>query len=116
MKKENKSSIKDTTPAAQKLFKEACTAAEAFDGQDPRYATSLNNLGNVYFKEDFYRKQRSQLRKRSLFAKIFSARNGLPVADSMNDLAMVYFAENKSPQAEPLLNKALSIPQSECRN
>lgn len=96
-------------PAAQKLFKEACTAAEEFDSQDPRYATSLNNLGNVYFKEDFYPEAERSLKKALSIREDIFGKGGLPVADSMNDLAMVYFAEDKNAQAEPLLNKALSI-------
>lgn len=96
-------------PAAQKLFKEACTLAESFDSEDPRYAISLNNLGNVYFKEDFYPEAERSIKKALAIREEIFGKNGLPVADSMNDLAMVYFAENKTAQAEPLLNKALSI-------
>lgn len=96
-------------PAAQKLFKEACTLAESFDSEDPRYAISLNNLGNVYFKEDFYPEAERSIKKALAIREDIFGKNGLPVADSMNDLAMVYFAENKTAQAEPLLNKALTI-------
>ncbi len=96
-------------PSAQKLFRDACTVAEGFDGQDPRYATSLNNLGNVYFKEDFYPEAERSIKKALSIRQDIFGKNGLPVADSMNDLAMVYFAENKATQAEPLLNKALLI-------
>ncbi len=96
-------------PAAQKLFKEACTLAESFDSEDPRYAISLNNLGNVYFKEDFYPEAERSIKKALAIREDIFGKNGLPVADSMNDLAMVYFAENKAALAEPLLNKALAI-------
>jgi serine/threonine protein kinase len=96
-------------PAAQKLFKQALTSAEEFDSQDPRYATSLNNLGNVYFKEDFYPEAERSLKKALSIREEIFGKNGLPVADSMNDLAMVYFAENKTAQAEPLLNKSLAL-------
>jgi serine/threonine protein kinase/Tfp pilus assembly protein PilF len=95
--------------AAQKLFRQANEVAEDYDGQDPRYATSLNNLGNVYFKEDFYPEAEHSIKKALAIRTDIFGQNGLPVADSMNDLAMVYFAENKHAQAEPLLNKALTI-------
>lgn len=96
-------------PAARRLFKEACTAAEEFDSEDPRYATSLNNLGNVYFKEDFYPEAERALKKALAMRQEIFGKTGLPVADSMNDLAMVYFAEDEIQQAEPLLSKAMAI-------
>ncbi len=95
--------------AAQKSFKEACEIAESYDVQDPRLATSLNNLGNVYFKQDFYPEAERSIKKALAIRTDIFGQNGLPIADSMNDLAMVYFAENKTDQAEPLLNKALAI-------
>lgn len=48
---------------AQKLFERACDLSEDYDAQDPRYATSLNNLGNVYFKQDFYPEAERTIKK-----------------------------------------------------
>ena len=95
--------------AAQKLFKQACEIANEYDAGDPRLATSLNDLGNVYYKQDFYPEAEKAIKKALALRTDIFGKNGLVVADSMSDLAMVYFAEGKSTQAESLLNKALAI-------
>ncbi|HEY9679836.1 MAG TPA: serine/threonine-protein kinase [Drouetiella sp.] len=93
-------------------FSEACDVAEEFDKQDPRYATSLNNLGNAQYKQDLYAESESTIKKALDIRTGIFGQNGLPIADSLNDLAMVYFAENKIGQAEPLLNRAMAIRKS----
>ncbi len=96
-------------PEAEKQWVAALKEAEGFGPQDPRLATSLNDLGEVYRLQGKYA-EAEPLYKRSLAIKEKALGPDHPrVATSLNNLGLVYHARGRYAEAEPLHKRALAI-------
>jgi tetratricopeptide (TPR) repeat protein len=94
---------------AEKLFKAALREAEKFGEQDPRFATSLNNLAALYQARGKY-VEAEPLYKRSLAIREKVLGPDHPdVAASLNNLAVLYKTRGKYVEAEPRYERSLAI-------
>ena len=94
---------------AEKLVKAALREAEKFGEQDPRFATSNNNLAELYRTRGNYA-QAEPLYKRSLAIREKVLGPEHPnVASSLNNLALLYDNQSKYAEAEPLYRRALFV-------
>jgi tetratricopeptide (TPR) repeat protein len=89
--------------------KAALKEAEDFGEQDPRLATTLNNLATLY--ESLGRHGKAEpLYKRSLAIAEKALRPEHPdLAAILNNLAELYQAQGRIGEAEPLFKRALAI-------
>ena len=94
---------------AETPFLAALRLAEGFGRHDPRLATSLANLAQLYRARGDYA-DAEQLYKRSLAVdeKAFGPDHE-ETANSLNELAQTYRAQRKFAFAEPLYERALAI-------
>ncbi len=94
---------------AVKQTKAALSLAEAFAPDDPRLATTLNNLGEFYRAQGKYT-EAEPLYKRALaiYEKALGPEHP-HVAVSLNNLGEFYRAQGRYAEAEPLLKRALAI-------
>ena len=94
---------------AQKQFAAALKEAEKFEEQDPRLATSLNNLATLYQAQGKYA-EAEPLHRRALAIQEKALGPEHPdVANTLNSLAGLYDAQGKYTEAEPLLQRSLAI-------
>ena len=94
---------------AEGLFVTALDVAERFGPEDPRLATSLNNLALLYKSQGRY-EAAEPLHKRALAIKEKALGPDHPdVATSLNNLAGLYRAQGRYEAAEPLDKRALVI-------
>ncbi len=90
-------------------FQAAAKDAEAFGPQDPRLATSLNNLAGLYHQQGKYN-EAEPLYKRSLAIVEKALGHEHPhVATSLNNLAELYRFQGKFVDAEQLYKRSLAI-------
>ena len=94
---------------AEKQFLAALQEAENFGPEDPRLATSLNNLANLYEAQGKYT-EAEPLYQRALtiYEKALGPEHP-NVATSLNNLAVLYEAQGKYTEAEPLYQRSLAI-------
>jgi len=94
---------------AETLLLAALKEAEKFGNQDPRLATSLNNLAELYRAQGNY-EQAEPLHQRALaiWEKALGPEH-LDVGASLNNLAGLYHAQGNYAEAEPLYQRALAI-------
>ncbi len=99
----------DNYPEAEKQWAAAVMEAEGFGPQDPRAATSLNNLAAVYHLQGKYA-EAEPLYKRALaiWEKALGPEHP-DVAQSLNNLALLYQDQGRYAEAEPLHKRALAI-------
>ncbi len=96
---------------AVKQIKAALSAAEAFGPNDPRLATTLNNLAVFYNAQGKYA-EAEPFNKRALAIREKVLGPAHPeVATSLNSLAELYRAQGRYATAEPLYNRALRIDE-----
>ncbi len=94
---------------SEKLFLAALKEAEKFGDQDPRLATSLNNLAATYRVRGKY-SEAEPLYHRALAIREKALGPEHPdVANSLNNLARLYYDQGKYAQPEPLYRRALAI-------
>ena len=94
---------------AQKLFESALKEAEGFGPNDPRLATSLNNLAELYRAQGKY-DQAEPLYKRSLAIREKALGPDHPdVATSLNNLAALYRKTGQVKTAEAMEKRAAGI-------
>jgi len=94
---------------AERLFLAALEEAEKLGLQDPRLATSLLALGEVYHFQGRHA-QAEPLYQRSLAIREKSLGPEHPdVAGSLNDLALLYEDQGRSTAAESLYKRAIAI-------
>ncbi len=94
---------------AVKQTQAALEAAEAFGPDDPRLATTLNNLAAFYQAQGKY-PEAEPLHKRALAIREKTLGPEHPdLALSLNNLAMLYHDQGKYSEAEPLHKRALAI-------
>ncbi len=98
---------------AEKQYEAALKAAEKFAPQDPRLATSLDNLGVAYFYQGRYA-EAEPLYKRALaiFEPVLGPEDP-HVATVLYNLALLYRAQGRYAEAEPLHKRALAIREKE---
>jgi tetratricopeptide (TPR) repeat protein len=96
---------------AELRFLDAMKLSESFPQEDPRRATSLNNLAALYhsqgkyaFAEDHYK------RALAINEKLFG-NESLEVARNLYNLAVLYSAKSRFDEAEPLYAKSLTIKE-----
>ena len=96
---------------AVKQTKAALSAAEAFEPDDPRLATTLNALAVLYRAQGRYAKA-EPLHKRALAIVEKALGPAHPhVATSLNNLAALYYAQRRYDEAEPLYQHAITITE-----
>ncbi len=90
-------------------IQDALRAAEAFGPDDPRLATSLNNLAELYRLQGRY-EEAEPLNKRALAIreKVLGPEHS-EVATSLNNLAVIYLKQGRYAEAEPLYKRSLAI-------
>ena len=94
---------------AEKQLSAALREAEKFGPQDPRLATSLNNLAGLYQTQGKYA-EAEPLHRRSLAIVEKALGPEHPaVATSLNNLAGLYSDQGKYAEAEPLYKRSLAI-------
>ncbi len=94
---------------AERSFQAAVKEAEALGPQDPRLATSLNNLAELYRLQGKYA-EAEPLNKRALAIRQKALGPAHPdVANSLNNLAGLYHQQGKYNEAEPLYKRSLAI-------
>jgi tetratricopeptide (TPR) repeat protein len=98
----------EALPIAQEALKEA---EATFGANDPRFATSLNNLAELYSKEGKYAEAEPRFQRALEIREKALGPNHPDVATSLNSLASLNVAEGKYAQAEPLLQRALEIQE-----
>jgi len=94
---------------AEKLWLAALEQVEKFGPQNPRLATSLNNLAVLYEAQGKYA-EAEPLYKRSLaiWEKALGP-NHPHVATGLNNLALLFKSQGKYAEAEPLYKRSLAI-------
>ena len=94
---------------AEKLLLAALKVAKKFGAQDPRLATSLNNLAALYDTQGKYAEAEPLFRRSLAIWEMALGPEHPDVAQSLNNLAELYRAQGKYAQAEPLYQRALAI-------
>jgi CHAT domain-containing protein/tetratricopeptide (TPR) repeat protein len=96
----------DAIPIAERALE---VAAKTIGPNDPRVATALNNLAELYRVQGKY-SDAEPLYKRSLeITEKALGKNHPHVAYSLNNLALLYQAQGKYSEAEPLYQRSLAI-------
>ena len=94
---------------AEQHLTAALREAEKFGEQDPRLATSLNNLATLYQYQGNYPEAEPLIqRSLAIWEKALGPEHP-DVALSLNNLAGLYKTQGKHSQAEPLYRRALTI-------
>ena len=94
---------------AEERFAEAVKEAEGLGDKEPRLATSLNGLAEVYRAQGKYPDAES-LHKRALAIREKTLGPNHPaVAQSLNNLVEVYRAQGRDSEIEPFRKRALAI-------
>ncbi len=94
---------------AEKLFLAALKEAEEFGEQDPRLATSLNNLACLYAEQGKFAQAALLLRRALAIREKALGPEHPDLATDLNNLALLYYVHGKYAQAEPLYRRALAI-------
>ncbi len=102
---------RDHYAEAEKLWLAALKEAETFGGEDPRLATSLNNLAELYRAQGRYAQAGPRYRRALAIREKALGPEHPQVATSLNNLAELYRVQGKYAQAEPLYQRALAIWQ-----
>lgn len=96
---------------ALKLYTLALEEAEKFGATDPRLATSLNNLAQVYSTQGACAKAEPLYRRSlAIYEKAFGPDHP-SVAISLNNLAELYRTQGDFAKAEPLFKRSLAISE-----
>lgn len=99
----------DDLAEAERQLSAALEQAQAFGPQDPRLASTLNNLGVLYYAQGKYR-EAEPIHKRALaIREKVLGRENADVAQSLNNLASVYGALGRLAEAEALYARCLAI-------
>jgi len=96
---------------AEKLLLAALKVAKKFGAQDPRLATSLNNLAALYHTQGKYAEAEPLFRRSLAIWEMALGPEHPDVAQSLNNLASLYHNQGKYAQAEPLYRRALAIAE-----
>ncbi len=94
---------------AEKQLAAAVKEAEGFGPQDPRLATSLNNLAEVYRLEGRYGKAEPLHRRALAIREVALGPEHPDVGTALNGLANLYRDQGRYAEAEPLFKRAVVI-------
>src|SRR5262249_9284020 len=97
---------------AEQQFKAALNAADAFGAEDPRLASSLNSLGQVYRAEGRHTEAEPLLRQAPALRQQNLHRDDPQLAQSLNNLAALYTAQGRLAEAEPLYQRAVEVEEN----
>ncbi len=98
---------------AEKQIKAAVKNAEGFEPEDPRVATTLDNLGELYRAQGQYAEAET-FHKRALAIWEKALGPDHPdVATSLNNLAGVYYMQDRYDEVLPLLQRSHAILEKE---
>ena len=100
---------------AEKQLKAALKEAEDFRPEDPRVATSLNNLAGLYHAQGKYAEAEPLLKRSLAIREKVLGPEHPNVATSLNNLAELYRVQGHNAAAEPLLKRALAIQEKVLR-
>lgn len=96
---------------AERHLRTAAQAAEIFGPNDPRLATTLNELGLVYRTERKYGKAEAVFKRAAGIWEKTPGREHIYAATALNNLAVLYHAQHRDAEAETFFKRALSIEQ-----
>ncbi len=91
------------------MFLAALKEAEKFGEQDPRLATSLNNMAELYRIRGEYAEAELLIQRALAIREKALGPEHPYVAPSLNNLAALYRDQGKYAEAEPLYQRALAI-------
>ena len=98
---------------AERLFREALRLSETFPADDPRRATSVNNLAYVLHAQGRYLAAEPQYRKALAMREAALGKDHPDVAQSCNNLAELYRMQGRYAEAEALHKRALAIREKQ---
>jgi tetratricopeptide (TPR) repeat protein len=96
---------------AERLLKLAVAEAEQFGAADTRLATSLRELGDVYFAQRKYDEAEPLFRRVVTVYETAQGSDHVDVAMALESLAMVVRVQRRYAEAVPLLERALAIQE-----
>ena len=94
---------------AERLFRDALRLSEQFPEDDPRRATSVNNLAYILHAQGRYLAAESHYRQALAMREAALGKDHADVAQSCNNLAELYRVQGRYADAEPLHQRALEI-------
>ena len=90
-------------------FEAALREAKSFSASDPRLATTLNNLAEVYRTQGRFSEAEPLYRRDLAISEKTLGPNHPDVGMSLNNLASLYQAQGRYAEAEPLYRRSLAI-------
>jgi tetratricopeptide (TPR) repeat protein len=96
---------------AEQQFKSARTTADAFGADDPRLATSLNSLGELYRAQGQHVEAEPLLKRALELREEILDSDDPHLAQSLNNLAALYAAQGRFAEAEPLCHRAVEVEE-----
>ena len=94
---------------AEEAWLAALKEAESFGPQDPRLATSLDNLGVLYAWQSRYAEAEPLYRRALAIDEKALGPVHPRVATRLNNLAVLYASQSRYAESEPLHQRALAI-------
>ena len=94
-------------PEAEKHLVAAVKEAEGFGPQDPRLATSLNNLALLYYRQGEYIEAEPLYLRALVIAEMALGPDHTLVATILRNLERLYYAEGKYVDAGPLVPRVV---------
>ena len=99
-------------PEAEKQFTAAVKEAEGFEPQDPRLATSLNNLAALYRTKGRYAEAEPLYKRALAIAEKALGPDHPLVATILGNLERLYYDEDRHVDARPLVLRAVTYVKS----
>ncbi len=96
---------------AEKFLLAALEEAENFGPEDSRFATSLNNLAEVYRAQGRYAEAEPLSRRALAIDEKALGLEHPDVGQSLNNLAGLYHSQGRYAEAEPFYSRALAIAE-----
>lgn len=96
---------------AEKAFLAANAASKKLPKDDPRFATTLNNLAAVYEREGRYTEAEQYLQQALMIDQKNHGGNHPTVSRDLHNLALLYDREGKDAESERLHKMAISLDQ-----
>lgn len=97
---------------AEREYKAALQAAEAFGPKDPRFASTLNDLAEVYRADGRYNKAEPLFLQALALREETHGSESIQVAHTLNNLAALYAAQGRFAEAEKNYQRAIQIQEN----
>jgi tetratricopeptide (TPR) repeat protein len=94
---------------AEELLRASCEEANKYGDQDPRFASSLNNLAAIYTALARYNEAEPLLQRALSILEKSAGPRSLDLVATLHNLVFVYVAQSKDARAEPLLKRSIEI-------